>query len=381
MTTPKKVTFDSVVGIASQLGSYAAFYALMKLRLDRGRDRDGQEYGKLTPYVILGRYHTDAHGQCSRLSRSQFTDDHRKAMKSVMTMDEWQTFLKQVAQPNDAYAQVTEGTHGTSPSFPLAPPHVNCKRCAKGWELETCHDMDAEMEIEDIPASDGLVGMNLKETLVRIQERTDAMRYYAASPRSFASVRNPKWVDPAADPEFADNEELGNRDQNEDYVLQAGDSVQTWAIHYYHGPCYRKLQAERAQETKEEQEAFLEAFDLAGFTNITMNSVNMPQIIVDFFADELDKDIDADVLASVFKYMEVKTDQGTFAVFKAAYPMISLVDSNVSLSDLDPKCAADLPEGFPPIIGFTGELGQIARLRQLMAQANQAPPAPQTVSS
>jgi len=144
------VNYVTKEGIAAELSSYASFYECMRLRSEWGQhgflDAHWEGNTCLTPFTVLGRYHSNGFGQCSRLNREMFTDEDRAAMPPVMTDEEFQTFLDQHVRPRitGPFYATHEGVSGNAPAFLLPPPHLLCARCGGGWELDTCHDIDAE---------------------------------------------------------------------------------------------------------------------------------------------------------------------------------------------------------------------------------------------
>jgi hypothetical protein len=70
--------------------------------------------------------------------------------------------------------------------------------------------------------------------------------------------------------------------------------------------------------------------------------------------------------APSFPYYRVKTRQGTFGLFFAASPALDLCGTGVTFEDVESDISRDAPDNIPPIMGLTGELDQIIRLRVLM---------------
>ena len=357
-------------GITAQLGSYASFYAVMHLRNKRGRYRSegtqNEEHSRPTPLTVIGRYRSDESGQCWRLNRQMFTDADRTAMPTVMTDEEFHAFFEQNVKPRitESWCIIHEGISGMAPAFPLPPPHLVCAKCGGTWELNQCHDIDAEGDFEDIDLY-MFVGKTLREVESELATRTDALRAFGYP----LDVQNQQWVDPNSEEQWATPEQRGWRDVSWDYVVQTGDHASMFRYRFYHGECFRQLGSERAAAKEvanvDDMKQMLEE---TGFENVRITRVPLPEHLRRWAAADLDEGESIDEIAEAFAYYRVKTKQGTFGIAVAAYPMLDLEGSGVALHDLEPQLAAEAPPDFPAITGFSGELEQLLRLWQLMVK-------------
>ncbi len=359
--------YDTKDFIEAQLGSYHAFYTLMRSRANLGYLRtDNESWQRLTPYIILGRYKSDEFGGCHRLNRALFTDADRTAMSAVMNEEEFLSFFEKNIQPRikKSYWSSLEGTSGLAPGFPLPEPHLICAKCGGTWEINTCHDIDAEGDFEEIDLS-SFAGRTLFWVQAKLEARTDALRRFGHP----ITVRNPQWSDPrAADDEYADPEELGWREVTLDHVVQPGDKTSMFRYRFYHGPCFRQLSIDRSGERATEYaEDFKQILEETGFEDVQVIRTALPEHLRRWFATDLDEGESIDELAEAFMYYRVQTRQGSFGVAYAAYPMLDLEGSGVSLHELEPELAAEAPPDFPPITGLSGP-EQLLKLWQLLVK-------------
>lgn len=359
-------------GIAAQLGSYREFYALMCSRANLGYlGINNKKWEKLTPFVILGRYKSDELGQCYRLNRALFTDEDRMAMPPVMTNEEFRSFFEEHIQLRirDSFWSPLEGTSGLAPGFPLPEPHLVCAKCGGTWEINTCHDIDAEGDFEEIYLSP-FVGKTLFWVLAKFEARTDALRRFGHPIR----VQNQQWTDPrAANDEYADPEELGWRDVTLDHIVQLGDNTSMFRYRFYHGPCFRQLNEERliTQESamvEDMRQMLVEA----GFENVGIIRISPPKHIVEWLAggenlDDTTKEI-ADI-ADEIDYYSINTQQGSFGILVDGYPVLDLKESGVMAQELAPELITeDLSGESQFILPLTPAPQQFLRLWQLMVK-------------
>lgn len=356
--------------IARQLDSYATFYAVMLLRNERGHYKtdgtQGEKYMRLTPFTILGRYRSDEFGQCWRLNRAMFTDQDRAAMPAVMTDGEFHTFFEKNVRPciTKSWYSIYEGIEGMVPAFPLPSPHIVCARCGGTWMLDQCHDIDAEGNFEDLDLS-RFVGKTLREVETELSTRADALRAFGHP----LHVQNPQWVDSNVNEQWATPEERGWRDVAWDYIVQPADNTSVFCYHFYHGQCFRQLNSERVVEEETlNLEGMKQMLEETGFDDVSITRVPLPEHLRRWVAADLDESESVDEVAKAFKYYRVETQQGSFGIAVAAYPMLDLEGSGVSLRDLEPQLASEAPPDFPPIVGLTGEPEQLLRLWQLMTK-------------
>ncbi len=354
--------------IEAQLGSYRAFYVLMRSRANLGYLRTNNEnWQRLTPFVILGRYKSNEFGQCSRLNRALFTDEDRTAMPSVMSDEEFRSFFKEHVRPRikESFWSECEGVSGLAPGFPLPEPHLVCAKCGGTWDLNTCHDIDAEGDFEEINLS-SFTGRTLFWVQAKLEASTDALRRFGHP----ITVQNLQWSDPrAVDDEYADPKELGWREVTIDYIVQPGDKTSMFRYRFYHGPCFRQLNTDRSEEQATSYaEDFKQILGETGFEDVQITRTALPEHLRRWIATDLDEGESIDELAEAFMYYRVQTRQGSFGIAYAAYPMLDLEGSGVSLHELEPELAAEAPPDFPPITGFSGEPEQLLRLWQLMVK-------------
>lgn len=354
--------------IEAQLGSYQAFYALMCSRANLGYLRtDNKNWQRLTPFVILGRYKSDEFGQCHRLNRALFTDEDRTAMPSVMSDEEFRSFFEEHIRPRikESYWSSLEGTSGLAPGFPLPPPHIICAKCGGTWDLNTCHDIDAEGDLEEIDLSP-FVGKTLFWAAAKLDNRTDAFRRFGHPIR----VQNPQWADSSkANDEYDSPEECGWREVTLDHVIQLGDNTSMFRYRFYHGQCFRPLNTDRSEkQATEYAEDFKQILEETGFDDVVITRTVLPDHLRKWIATDLDESESLDELAEAFMYYRVQTRQGSFGIACAAYPMLDLDGSGVSLHELEPELAAEAPPGFPAITGFSGESKQLLHLWQLLVK-------------
>lgn len=357
-------------GIATQINSYAAFYAVMRLRNERGHYKTdgtpGEEHARLTPFTVLGRYRSDEFGQCGRLHRELFTDADRAAMPPVMTDEEFRGFFDQYVRPRitESFYSTHEGISGMSPAFPLPPPHIVCARCGGTWALDTCHDIDAEGDFEDIDLAQ-FTGKTLREVEIELSARTDALRAFGHP----LHVQNPQWVDSNANEQWATPEQRGWRDVAWDYVVQHGDRSSVFCFHFYHGQCFRELNGGRAAvEEAENVEGMKQMLEEVGFGDVRMTLMPLPDHVRKWIAADLDEGESVDEAAEALTYYRAETLQGAFGIvcYAAHAMLIDLEGSGVSFCDLEPQVADLVPAHFPSIVNPTPE--QFLRLWQFMKQ-------------
>ncbi|MBI2473130.1 hypothetical protein HYV70_01070 [Candidatus Uhrbacteria bacterium] len=364
-------------GITSQLSSYETFYALMHLRNEKGGYKsdgtEGEEYGTLEPFILLGRYRSDEFGQCSRLHRKIFTGSDRNAMPNVMTDEEFDRFLNEHVEmrlEKSPYS-VYESIIGMTPSFPLPPPHMICARCGKGWDLLTCHDVDAEGCFEELELS-LFAGKTLSQVKEELSAQTDALRSLSDP----IDIQNPQWVDTNVKQYLSTAEQRGWREVTTTHVVQSEDRLNIYVERFYHGECFRQLNAERIKEQERETiEGIKEILESSGFKNISVNRTTLPEHLRHGITANLNEEEDetVDDIARAFTYYKVQTQQGSFGIAYGAYPMLDLEGSGVSLIELEPQFAQKVPTDFPQIAGMTGEIEQFMRLRQLMKKNRKNP--------
>lgn len=344
-----------------QFDSYASLYEFLRARRDLPRD----EKNPLPAFVILGRFHSDESGRCSRLHRGTFTDADRAGMPPVMDGAWFQAWFETHVKDrtDDPHPQVFEGDSAMFPLFPLPPPHLVCPPCGKGWELERCHDIDGECRLEEV-ALDAFVGMTLREVSELLGKCTDATRKFAGD----LAVTNPRWASKDPDIEYPTQAERGTRDAHSpdyrvtlDHVVVPGDTITVFARRYYHGPCFQEMLAERNREQWNEfTDKVTRKFVKAGFTNVRVSAASFPDDIVAWLEANIDGDAAAD------PYFLVETDEGRVGVWAWAHPMLDLLPSGITIAEIDPKAAIDLNDDTPSIVPFTGKRKQLLRLWQLM---------------
>jgi len=352
--------------VEEKLNSYKDFYEMMFVR----SQLDGR--GKLTTFVVLGRYCTDSYGRCMRLNREIFTDEDRKAMPSVMTMGEFEEFFISEVKPRigDERLRIYESVQGASLPFPLPNPRFVCAGCGGGWTLDNCHDIDNEGGFEEIDLSP-FVGKTLREAQQEVLERTDAMRDFYK-----LAIKNPKWVDT----NVPDRRECqrGWRDEETkdvtislDYVVQPNDSTQVHTYRFYHGSCFRQYREEcLAQQNVQMKELMKDMFEGAGFKDVHITSNKLPQhmrdwmMLVDGVLEDSDKEM-YEKMCDQVKYDRVDTEQGSFGVMHGASgeAYLDLDGTGVTLRELGPYV-----EGMP-FVPMTGEEDQLLRLWQLLTKA------------
>lgn len=368
--------YNTKEGIGSQLGSYDALYAIMKLRNEQMPYKsDGSRNGQRTilePFTVLGRYRSDQFGQCGRLNREIFTDDDRKAMPQVMTDNEFQVFFDEHVKVRikKPFYSMYEGVTGAASAFPLPSPHLVCAKCGETWQLETCHDIDSEGKFEGFDLA-LFVGKTLREVESELQKRTDGERSFGHP----LAIHNPRWTTADPDDEFATSEERGwrrgERDTENlitsDYVVKPGDSTTIFCYHFYHGSCFRMMKQECAiREDIENINGMKKVFEEVGFEDVRITRMPFPDHLRTWAAKDLNEGESVDNAAEGSPYYAVQTQQGSFGIWNAAYPVIDLHDSGVALHDFVPELATEIPIDFPPFVGITGEPEQFMRLLILM---------------
>lgn len=355
-------------GIAAQLHSYRTFYAIMRLRNRRGGYK-GEEYSRLTPFTVLGRYYSDEFGQCRRLNRALFTDSDRAAMPPVMTDDEFQEFFSRHIRPRvtESFYSMEEGISGMAPAFPLPPPDLVCARCGRPWELEKCHDIDAEGDFEDLDLA-LFVGKTLREVESELAMRTDALRTFSDQ-LHVLRVKNPQLVDSSAD-EWAAPEQHGWRNVTWDYTVQAADHTTVVRYRFYHSECFRQLKGERQiEEEAANLDGIKQMLEETGFEEVHITRTSLPEHLRRWIATRLEKGENADQATEAFAYYRVETRQGSFGIVPAAYySLLDLEGSGVSLRDIEPQFAPEIPSYSPSTTVFSGEPEQLLRLWQLLVK-------------
>jgi hypothetical protein len=348
--------YDTKEGIATMLGSYDDLYALFAARREAGYECREQ----LTAYVIFGRFFADGCGNWIKLDRETFTDDIRGTMPTVMDMDEYNGFVE--AQGLDALM----ATEGSGHGFVLPPPDIACAHCGRGWTLEGSHDFDIDGGFDDVIELGPYAGKTLAEVQAELSKRTDG-EY-----RLMTAVRNDRWItaDPAA--RFADHE--GWRDEDSDpaismdYVVRNGDQGSVYVTRYYHGPCYRSLQAAgRAQEESASIDGIRLMFEETGFGNVRVEKAPLPPHILAWIRSDDDAgEFTDEQLNGEMSYLRVATDQGSLGVFMAVYPALDLEGTGIGIKDFDPQAPDEMAA--LPIVSLTGEPQQLLKLWQLMTK-------------
>ncbi len=389
---------SSKEGIQSRIGSYEGLYELLKERQGLGRDKDDEGnrkevYGGLTSFAILGRFVTDNYGQVSRVNRTIFTDADRVAMPAVMSYDEFLEFFETQVKPrlekNDRWIGAQEGHEGGKAALILAPPHIKCRKCGNGWDLETCHEIESMQDFENIDLAPFL-GKTLREVAEAVKLRSDA-----ECSLMHARVQNPQWVTTtkqyvkslkvkkARHPGPAYLE--GWRDEHSktdpitwDYVIKPGDSTTIFRYHFFHGPCFKELTQDQSAAAELEMiESFKKAFEQAGFDDVEIaRTATLPDYLLDWLADTLENQgrdrVNRDELNAGFKYWSIKTKQGSLGIAEMEYPFLDLTDSGVSLAEFVLEEGGQVPPGNPPLIMFTGEQAQLFKLWQLLMKKNKS---------
>lgn len=365
--------YDSKEGIGAELSSYETLYAVMHARNEHGRinnvlsptwETDARP-SHLTPMIVLGRYRTDETGRCSRLNREIFTDADRSAMPVVMTDPEFRAFFEKRVQPRltESFYALYEGVEGMAPSLPLPPPHLVCMHCGDGWNIVTCHDIDVDGNFEDLDISE-FAGKTLREAEEELNLRKDALRSFGNP----LYVHNQQWTNLDADEEMATREERGWRRVTKEYIIQSGDDTSVFRYDFYHGPCFRLLNDERAiAGEKQNIEGVTQLLEETGFENVRITRTDLPKHLREWIIADTEDSEDAENAMSACMYYRVETAQGAFGILQTAYPMLDLTESGAEfLRELEPELALELPDDFPSLIAFTGEPEQMRDLRQLM---------------
>jgi hypothetical protein len=359
--------YDTEAGVATMLGSYDDLYRLYQAR----REAVYMRHEHLMPFIVLGRIRLDKCGNWWKLERTVFTEDLRRQMPPVMTDQEFHDFA---AQNGLEEGRLIEGIEGSSSGLPW-PPGLVCTSCGGGLKLENCHDYDDEGDFIEGKPPDEVVGKTLRQAEDWLNLRGNAV--YSVD----TAVRNDLWMVDNPDGPFSEAE--GWRDENSkdtpitmDYVIQPGDEWSVRAQCYYHGACYRELLAE--QNTASEQamaDGLKEMLEQSGFDAVVVTKSVIPKHIRDWMRQggDLDDDLDLDEAASEMTYLRVKTAQGNFGFWFAAYPAIDLTGSGVKIGELVPEMAA-APAGFPDICGFDGDPALLVRLWQLLVKRQKNQP-------
>lgn len=360
--------YDTKDGIATMLSSYEDIYELHRARREACYDRSE----RLASFVILGRFYTDGCGNWTKLNRMTITDDLRRQMPAVMTMDEFNEFMQD--HSIDGW-NVYEGMSGMSSGLPPSP-RIVCARCGVGWSLENCHDYDDEGGFEESRSLGGYVGKTLREVQEELDDQSDAAY------RVHTAIRNDRWVDNSPDHKrYGLGREEGWRSEDSDdpqitmdYIVQPGDHGNASFNRYYHGDCFKEMMSEdEAAEGIAMIEGLTQMFEGAGFDGVVITKIPLPQHIRDWMLqDEPDLDDDElDAASDELTYLRVETGQGTFGIFIAAYPAIDLTGTGIELKELVPEME-DAPPDFPAICGFDGDPAILLKLWQLLTKSQTA---------
>ncbi len=352
--------------ILAELGSYEAFYKMMKARHEYGKSSKSKTK-KLTYFVILGGYISDEGGRCMRLNTEIFTSEKREKLPKVMTGGEFDNCLKNMLG-DERIEQIYEGMSGMTPPFILPSPQYVCSECGqdwKGWKGADWVDIVTIGGLEDIQLS-YFAGMTLEEAEKKLCSHT--LTDFGKAKNGWRTIYNMKDHD---DDSYNTLDELVPKKVSKSYILQDGDLIRGRSFAFYHGACYRAVEKEYLlQEEDENIEGLRELLVINGFGDVKLTKVALPEHMIAWIdhdmVDEGEDEIEEAVEA--FQYYQIETKQGNFGVAYASYPLLDLTGTGISIKELNPDWPDDVPAHVPPVCGFTGGNEQLLKLWQLMVK-------------
>ena len=112
----------------------------------------------------------------------------------------------------------------------------------------------------------------------------------------------------------------------------------------------------------EDEKGFTKILEHFGFTGVKVKNAPLPEHIINWIKEE-DEDFDvADLKEEDMVYLSATTNQGSFGVFLAVYPVIDLKNTGLSIKDLCPE-ADDVPAEFF-LCGFEAEI--VIKFKELL---------------
>lgn len=248
--------YDTKEGIQSHVGTLAQLHEVLDARHEASYGR--QE--RLNEYYLLGRFHLDQCGNCSKGELPKPLVD----VPAVATHDEfWRHAKEQLGEDTMISFALNGG------NIPL--PGLTCAHCRQTWNVENCADTVVYHSHETFPLTT-FAGQTLAEVKGAYAERTDAI--YRTQPDVL--IRHDRFID--LSPEYPEPREKwqegavknkrgwmsAKKGIDDTYVIEPGDELFINVWRYFHQACNRAYLAET------EERSFKELFEKAGYQKIAL---------------------------------------------------------------------------------------------------------------